>query len=116
MNAWIRIPLRILALFGLFAVMLVAVLTGGYFYVEPSVPEAATLRELPPQVPLSIYTRDGLLMDVYGADRRDLVSRHVGTGRRDLHLRRRRRRQERQPQQRIESPDTHGDRPGDGGT
>ena len=73
MNAWIRISLRILALAGLFAVMFVAVVTGGYFYVEPSVPEAATLRELPPQVPLSIYTSDGLLMDVYGADRRDPV-------------------------------------------
>lgn len=73
MNAWIRIPLRILALSGLFAVMLVAVVTGGYFYVEPSVPEAASLRDLPPQVPLAIYTRDGRLMDVYGADRRDPV-------------------------------------------
>ena len=73
MNAWIRIPLRILALFGLFAVMLVAVLTGGYFYVEPSVPEAATLRDVPIQIPLTIYTRDGRLMDVYGADRRDPV-------------------------------------------
>ncbi len=73
MNAWIRIPLRILALFGLFAVMFVAVLAGGYFYVEPSVPEAATLRDVQFQIPLTIYTRDGRLMDVRGADRRDPV-------------------------------------------
>jgi len=73
MNAWIRIPLRILALFGLFAVMLMAVLAGGYFYVEPSVPEAATLRDVQFQIPLTIYTRDGRLMDVRGADRRDPV-------------------------------------------
>ena len=73
MNAWIRISLRILALFGLFAVMLVAVLTGGYFYVEPSVPEAASLRDVQFQIPLTIYTRDGRLIDVRGADRRDPI-------------------------------------------
>jgi penicillin-binding protein 1A len=73
MKAWIRIPLRILALVAMLAVMAAAILTGGYFYVEPSVPEAATLRDVPFQIPLTIYTRDGLLMDVYGTDRRDPV-------------------------------------------
>jgi penicillin-binding protein 1A len=73
MKPWIRIPLRFLTLIALFAVMVAALLTGGYFYVEPSVPEAATLREVPFQIPLTIYTRDGRLMAVYGTDRRDPI-------------------------------------------
>ena len=70
MSAWIRIPLRLLTLgvAGLFAVA--AVITGGYFYVEPTIPDAAELREVRFQTPLRIYTRDGRLMAQYGENKR----------------------------------------------
>lgn len=73
MSAWIRIPLRLLCLFGLGGVLFASLLIGAYFYVEPSLPEAAELRDFRPQVPLTIFTRDLRLIAVYGADRREPV-------------------------------------------
>lgn len=70
MSSWLRIPLRLLtfALVGLVAIA--AVITGGYFYVEPTIPEAADLREVRFQTPSLLYTRDGRLMAQYGENKR----------------------------------------------
>jgi len=70
MNRWLRISLSIATLLLVGAVVTVAVVTGGYFYVEPGVPDASTLRDVRFQIPLSIYSRDRRLMAVYGVDRR----------------------------------------------
>ena len=34
-----------------------------YYYVEPSIPQAAELRDIKVQVPLQVYSRDGRLID-----------------------------------------------------
>lgn len=49
---------------------LVAVVIGGYFYVAPSLPEAAELRDIEIQIPLSVYSRDGRLMAQFGEQKR----------------------------------------------
>jgi len=55
------------------AVGLAAVVTGGYYYVEPTLPEAAELRNIEMQVPLSIYSRDGRLIAQFGEQKRTPV-------------------------------------------
>ena len=54
-------------------VALAAVVTGGYYYVEPTLPEAAELRNIEMQVPLSIYSRDGRLIAQFGEQKRTPV-------------------------------------------
>ncbi len=56
-----------------FVLSIGAVLTGGYYYVEPTLPEAAELRNIEMQVPLSVYTRDGRLIDQFGEQKRTPV-------------------------------------------
>lgn len=55
------------------AAALTAVVVGGYFYVEPSLPNAAELRDVRLQIPLRIYTRDGRLMAQFGDQMRTPV-------------------------------------------
>ncbi|HEU4619072.1 MAG TPA: penicillin-binding protein 1A [Gammaproteobacteria bacterium] len=55
------------------AVALTAVLIGGYYYVEPSLPDASELRDVRLQIPLRIYTRDGRLMAQFGEQMRTPV-------------------------------------------
>ncbi|MEL7185796.1 MAG: PBP1A family penicillin-binding protein [Pseudomonadota bacterium] len=43
---------------------------GAWYYVEPSLPEAETIRDIPLQVPLRIYSRDGRLISEVGERRR----------------------------------------------
>jgi penicillin-binding protein 1A len=50
-----------------------ALLTGAYLYVEPSLPDAAELRDVQFQIPMSIYSRDGRLMQQYGEQKRTPV-------------------------------------------
>lgn len=45
-------------------------LIGVYFYVVPSLPSVAVLKDIHLQVPLRIYTRDGKLMAVFGSKHR----------------------------------------------
>jgi len=47
---------------------------GAYFYVAPSLPPAATIREIPLQIPLRIFSRDGRLIEEVGERRRILVT------------------------------------------
>lgn len=73
MNAWIRIPLQFLTAGLMLLVVLTAVVTGGYFYVEPTLPAAAELSNVRFQIPLRVYSRDGRLMQQYGEQKRTPV-------------------------------------------
>ncbi|OOG22727.1 peptidase [Thioalkalivibrio denitrificans] len=57
----------------LFALSFIAVLVvaGAYLYVAPDMPEVESLREVRLQVPLRVYSADGLLMAEYGEQRRE---------------------------------------------
>ncbi len=60
----------------------VAGVIGAYYYVSPALPAAETIRDIPLEVPLRIYTRDGLLIQEVGERRRvpvtyDDVPEHV---------------------------------------
>ena len=47
---------------------------GAYYYVEPGLPPAETIRDIPLQIPLRIYSRDGYLISEIGERRRILVT------------------------------------------
>ncbi len=47
---------------------------GAYLYVAPSLPRAETIRDIPLQIPLRIFSRDGRLIEEVGERRRVLVS------------------------------------------
>ena len=51
-------------LFALFVVGILVV-AGAYIYVAPDMPEVDSLREVHLQVPLRVYSRDGLLIAEY---------------------------------------------------
>ena len=57
-----------MAVFGLISGAIAAV--GIYFYIAPSLPPAHALREVQFQVPLRIFSRDGLLIAEYGEKKR----------------------------------------------
>lgn len=46
---------------------------GAYYYVAPSLPPAETIRDIPLQIPLRIFSRDGRLIEEVGERRRILV-------------------------------------------
>jgi penicillin-binding protein 1A len=48
-------------------------LIGAYYYVAPSLPPADAIREIPLQIPLRIFSRDGRLIEEVGERRRVLV-------------------------------------------
>jgi penicillin-binding protein 1A len=74
MKAWLRIPLQLLTLGVLGLVVVTALLTGGYYYVEPDLPSADQLRDVRFQIPSSYYSRDGRLMQQYGEQKRAPVA------------------------------------------
>ena len=51
----------------------VAGVIGAYYYVSPSLPAAETIRDIPLQIPLRIFSRDGRLISEIGQSRRVLV-------------------------------------------
>ncbi|HNP37368.1 MAG TPA: penicillin-binding protein 1A [Woeseiaceae bacterium] len=55
------------------AVGAVAGVIGAYYYVAPSLPQAETIRDIPLQIPLRIFSRDGRLISEIGERRRVLV-------------------------------------------
>jgi penicillin-binding protein 1A len=66
--------LLLFAGFGLAIVLgLTAAVIGAYYYVAPGLPQAETIREIPLQIPLRIYSRDGRLIDEIGERRRIVV-------------------------------------------
>ena len=52
----------------------VAGVIGAYFYVSPSLPAAETIRDIPLQIPLRVFSRDGYLVAEFGERRRILVT------------------------------------------
>ncbi len=47
---------------------------GAYYYVEPGLPKAETIRDIPLQIPLRVFSRDGELISEIGERRRILVT------------------------------------------
>jgi len=47
---------------------------GAYYYVAPGLPAAETIRDIPLQIPLRIFSRDGYLISEIGERRRILVT------------------------------------------
>jgi penicillin-binding protein 1A len=52
----------------------VATVIGAYYFVEPGLPEAETIRDIPLQIPLRIFSRDGHLISEIGERRRILIT------------------------------------------
>ena len=78
----IRALIAVLAMGALAGIGLVAGVIGAYYYVQPGLPAAETIRDIPLQVPLRIYSRDGRLISEIGERRRipityDEVPPHV---------------------------------------
>jgi penicillin-binding protein 1A len=66
--------LPVLAALGLTGALIVlAIVTSAYYYLEPSLPSADTLRDVKLQTPLRVYSRDGRLMAQLGEKRRTPV-------------------------------------------
>ena len=51
----------------------VAGVVGAYYYVAPGLPAAETIRDIPLQIPLRIFSRDGHLVEEIGQRRRILI-------------------------------------------
>ncbi len=52
----------------------IAGVIGAYYFVEPGLPKAETIRDIPLQIPLRVYSRDGHLISEIGERRRILVA------------------------------------------
>ncbi|HEY7672156.1 MAG TPA: PBP1A family penicillin-binding protein [Gammaproteobacteria bacterium] len=74
MDRFVRLFVGFAAAFAACGVALIAVVAGGYYYVEPSLPNVEDLRDIRFQVPLQIYSRDGRLMDQFGEQKRTPVA------------------------------------------
>ncbi|MCH8060544.1 MAG: hypothetical protein IIA11_08800 [Proteobacteria bacterium] len=48
----------------------VAAVIGAYYFVTPGLPAAETIRDIPLQIPLRIFSRDGYLISEIGERRR----------------------------------------------
>jgi penicillin-binding protein 1A len=67
----------LLALIGALATLALGALIAGsaaWYYLEPGLPDAETIRDVPLQVPLRVYSRDGRLIAQLGEYRRTPVS------------------------------------------
>ncbi|RMF96477.1 MAG: penicillin-binding protein 1A [Gammaproteobacteria bacterium] len=73
MSPWIRILAVAAALLGTAALGVAAAVAGAWYYFEPSLPSAETLRDVQLQIPLRVYSRDGRLIDQIGEKRRSPV-------------------------------------------
>lgn len=51
-----------------------AAVIGAYYYVAPALPAAETIRDIPLQIPLRIFSRDGHLISEIGERRRVLIT------------------------------------------
>lgn len=56
------------------SVTVTATVIGAYYYVAPGLPPAETIRKIPLQIPLRIFSRDGHLISEIGERRRILVT------------------------------------------
>jgi penicillin-binding protein 1A len=56
--------------FGVASMGMVSAVIGAYYYVAPGLPAAETIRQIPLQIPLRIFSRDGRLIEEVGERRR----------------------------------------------
>jgi len=70
----IRALLVLLTLGSVGSIGVAAGIIGAYYYVEPGLPQAETIRDIPLQIPLRIFSRDGRLISEIGERRRILVT------------------------------------------
>ncbi len=70
----IRALIVLLGLGTIATISAVAGIVGAYYYVQPGLPAAETIRDIPLQIPLRIYSRDGYLISEIGERRRILVT------------------------------------------
>lgn len=61
-----RLGTAVLALLLTLAILIAGIAAAGYYYLEPGLPGADTMREVKLQTPLRIYSRDGRLMAQLG--------------------------------------------------
>ncbi len=73
-RGWLRWLILALGLAAAAGIGGVAAVIGAYYYVEPGLPAARTIRDIPLQIPLRIFTRDGRLISEIGERRRILVT------------------------------------------
>ncbi|MDJ0700344.1 MAG: penicillin-binding protein 1A [Woeseiaceae bacterium] len=73
-RGWIRALIVVAGLGALGVIGVFAGVIGAYHYVRPSLPQAETIQDIPLQVPLRIYSRDGRLISEIGQRRRVLIS------------------------------------------
>lgn len=70
MRIFLRLAYGIVALVAMSLIVLALAAIGAYYYVAPSLPGVESLREVRLQVPMRVYTRDGMLMAEFGEQRR----------------------------------------------
>ena len=68
-----RVLIVLSGLFAITGMAGVAGVIGAYLYVAPGLPAAETIRDIPFQIPLRIYSRDGYLIEEIGQRRRILI-------------------------------------------
>jgi penicillin-binding protein 1A len=73
MNKFLRISIALTAYSLVGVVMLGGLFAGGYYYVAPTLPPVEELRDVRLQIPLSVYSRDGRLMALFGEKQRTPV-------------------------------------------
>lgn len=66
----LRSLIVLLGLGGVLTIAAVAGVIGAYYYAAPSLPAAETIREIPLEVPLRIFSRDGYLISEIGERKR----------------------------------------------
>jgi len=71
---YVRVLIAMLGLALLATIGGVAGVIGANYYVTPALPAAETIRDIPLQIPLRIFSRDGLLIEEIGQRRRVLIS------------------------------------------
>lgn len=70
MRIFLRLAYGIVALIAMSLTALALAAIGAYYYVAPSLPGVESLLDVRLQVPMRVYTRDGLLMAEFGEQRR----------------------------------------------
>ncbi len=70
----LRLLLVMLGLGAIGTISVTAGVIGAYYYVQPGLPAAETIRDIPLQIPLRIYSRDGYLISEIGERRRILIT------------------------------------------
>ena len=74
MRGYVRKTLALGCVSGAVLLAMATAMIGGYYFVEPGLPDADELRHVPLQVPLTVYSRDGRLLAQLGEKRRTPVA------------------------------------------